>query len=134
MPQYTFECVSCHLEFTRKLNLENHVTHPCPDCGEEAPRRLEGFGFDFAPGTTPGNSGVTKHDSPTADQVVGRSAEARWGEYSEREKVKDKVREVGGSRALIRRTSKEAIEYEEGGTVVETRRKIVKRMQKFEEG
>jgi len=133
MPQYTFSCL-CGVQFTRTLKAGNHSMHVCPDCGEEAPRQWDGqgFGFDFTPGSTPGNSGVTKHDSPTADQAVGRSAEARWEEYDEREKVKEKVREVGGTRALRRRTYANAIEYEEGGNVVAERKKIVDRIRQFE--
>jgi putative FmdB family regulatory protein len=133
MPQYTFDC-RCGLQFTRTLKAENHESCVCPDCGEDAPRQLIGqsFGFGFSPGSTPGNSGVTKHDSPTADQVVGRSAEVRWREYEERETVKDKVREIGGTRALRRRTYRDAIEYEEGGDAIERRKKIVNRIRQFE--
>jgi putative FmdB family regulatory protein len=104
MPKYDFECPECNLQFTRALKMGEHPEHVCPNCGSMAPRQWNGngFGFDFAEGKTPGNSGVSKQDNPTADQAVGRSAEKRWAEYDEREKVKEKVREVGGHRALHR--------------------------------
>jgi len=61
------------------------------------------FGFGFAAGgTAPANSGVHDQDYPSADKVVGRSAEARWATYRERDKVKKQVRQVGGSAALER--------------------------------
>ena len=129
MPRYTFDCVNCNARFTKTLKTGEHPTHGCPECGEEAPRLFDGqgFGFDFAEGKTPGNSGVTKQDYPTADQAVGRSAEARWGEVTARKQVKDKVREVGGTHALIRRNGSDYVEYEAGGeAILEKRRKLVK--------
>jgi len=129
MPRYTFECVHCNARFTKTLKTGEHPTHGCPECGEEAPRLFEGqgFGFGFAEGGQPGNSGVSKHDNPTADQAVGQSAEARWGELEARKKVKDKVREVGDTHALIRRNGDGYVEYEAGGDpVLEKRRKLVK--------
>lgn len=134
MPKYTFECTGCRTQFTRTLKMGDHENHPCPSCGTAAPRYWggQGFGFGFAAGSgAPGNTGVNKDDYPTADQAVGRSAEGRWGEYDERAKVKDKVREVGGTHALIRRhvtedDGKPAVEYEAGGErVLKTRRKLV---------
>jgi hypothetical protein len=103
-----------------------HPTHTCPHCKDEAPRVFEGFGFNFAPGgSAPANSGVTKHDYPTGDQAVGMDADKRWAEYRAREQVKDKVREVGGNRALIRENGPDYVEYKAGGSqTVETRKKV----------
>lgn len=91
-----------------------------------APRQYEGFGFSFAPGgSAPANSGVSKHDYPTADQAVGTSADKRWEEYRAREIVKDKVRKVGGNRALIRENGQDYIQYEAGNQqTIETRKKV----------
>lgn len=125
MPKYSFEC-GCGLNFTRTLKMGDHKTHDCPNCGEAAPRLFEGFGFAFAPGgKAPGNSGVSKHDYPTADQAVGRSSEQRWEEYRARDKVKEEVRKVGGDRALIRRNGPDYVEYQAGNrSTVETRKKV----------
>lgn len=116
MPKYSFECQACSVRFERALKIGGHTTHPCPTCKEPAPRvwQGQGFGFGFAEsqGTQIGNSGVTKHDYPTADQAVGSSAEARWAEITEREKLKQKVREGGGSQALVR-------EHGPGNTYIE---------------
>jgi hypothetical protein len=91
-----------------------HTTHECPSCKDVAPRVLEGFAFQFEQkqGTTPGNSGVHDHDYPTADKIVGRSADERWAQHHERDKVKAKAREQGGTHALIRHTHDDYIDYE----------------------
>lgn len=126
MPKYSFEC-TCGLMFTRTLKMGDHQNHPCPNCKGDAPRVFEGFGFNFAESAAaaPGNSGVSKHDYPTADQAVGASADKRWAEYREREKVKQKVREAGGNRALVRENGRDYIEYRAGGpATIETRKKV----------
>ena len=96
----------------------DHGSHECPSCKEQAPRVMDAFGFGFkeTPGKT-GNSGVHKDDYPTADQAVGRSAELRWQHVNERNKVKDQVREMGQTHALMRRTGADEsgtpfVEYE----------------------
>jgi hypothetical protein len=89
----------------------------------------QGFGFDFAASQTaaPANTGVTKHDYPTADQAVGSSADARWSEYHAREKIKTQVREVGANRALIRRNGEDYVEYQAGSSnLIDARKKLVK--------
>lgn len=130
MPKYVFECPECDLQFTRALKMGEHPEHPCPNCSAQAPRQWNGngFGFDFADGdSAPGNSGVSKKDNPTADQAAGKSSDERWAEYREREKVKEKVREVGGHRALTRRhgPANTHVEYASGGKpLVEARKKL----------
>lgn len=125
MPKYSFEC-ECGTQFSKTLKMGEHPTHECPNCEQEAPRVWEGFGFSFAPGgSAPANSGVAKHDYPTADYAVGRDADSRWAEYRARERVKDKVREVGGSRALIRKNGQDYVEYTAGGSkLIEDRKKV----------
>jgi len=79
--------------------------HPCPSCGDDAPRCIVGEGFAFGFKTEPGkegNSGVHKDDYPTADQAVGRSAERRWASYEGRKSIKNQVRAVGQTHALAR--------------------------------
>ena len=130
MPKYTFECQSCQVQFSRNLKMGEHQTHPCPACQTPAARLWMGqgfgFGFEVPPGAAPANTGVAKHDYPTADQAVGQSAEARWQEHHARDRIKDKVREVGGSRALIRRNGDGFVEYEAGtNNLIEKRKKLV---------
>jgi len=134
MPKYVFQCEKdgCDVRFERVLPLDNHKTHACPGCGNDAPRYIEGEGFAFAftghaTGST-ANTGVHKEDYPTADHVVGKSADARWGEYAARNKVKDAARSQGGAYPLIRHTSKGHIDYEpmsDGGRVA--RRNLAKK-------
>jgi len=76
-----------------------HPTCLCPGCKNAAHRQWEGqgfgFGFEQTAGTAVGNSGVTKHDYPTADNLIGRSAEAQWGVIHARNAAKDKIRSHG---------------------------------------
>ena len=134
MPKYTFECETCQSQFKRTLKMGEHQSHPCPQCHSQASRVWAGQGFshNFAASASaaPANTGVSKHDYPTSDQVVGSSADARWAEYNARDKVKEKVREVGQNRALIRRQGtdegKAYVEYEAGTqTLIEQRKKLV---------
>lgn len=105
MPQYSFFCTTCSLQFKRRLKIGPHPTHTCPSCNRGAQRQWEGqgFGFGFAEtaATDRGNSGVTKHDYPTADQIVGRSADAQWQIIHARNAAKEKIRNHGV--ALARR-------------------------------
>lgn len=126
MPKFTFDCL-CGVQFSRTLKMGEHSVHLCPSCGDDAPRIFEGFSHSFAPGVNPSNSGVTKLDYPTADQAVGSNADVRWAEIAEREKVKQKVREMGGSRPLVRQNGKNYVQYTAGGqAVVDQRKQIVK--------
>jgi len=115
VPKYVFECQDCAVRFERILKMGEHPTHECPSCKEEAPRLFTGNGFShsFAAGSGPAaNSGVHDHDYPTADKIVGRSAEERWAMYRERDKVKKKVREAGGTGALVRADGDGFVEYD----------------------
>lgn len=105
MPQYTFYCESCNLEFKKKLQMGAHPNHKCPSCRGDSERVLENFGFDFSPsaGTPNANTGVAKNDYPTADHIVGQSAEARWEIMDARNKAKKKLREQSGAVALSRK-------------------------------
>jgi hypothetical protein len=119
-----------------------HLTHACPKCKDQVPRFWDGqgFSFDFSEGgKSPANSGVTKHDYPTADQAVGRSADKRWAEYREREKVKEEVRKKGGTRALNRTDSPEIdgnrsyIQYTAiGEEALNSRREVVSKLKQLE--
>jgi len=137
MPKFSFDC-ECGLRFSRTLKMGEHPHHDCPGCGEAAPRFWEGQGFShaFARGEGhPTNSGVAKYDNPNADEVVGFSADKRWDEINEREKVKKKVREMGGTTKLIRRNAPEDqktggssyVEYEAASPqLIEARKALVK--------
>ena len=109
MPQYTFHCQPCNLQFKKRLVIGDYPEYKCPACKKKAPRKLEAFGFGFAEGkgTALANSGVSKHDYPTADQIVGRSAEKRWSEIEVRNEAKAKFREETGAMALSRQTIQE---------------------------
>lgn len=111
------------------MKMGDYKSYECPSCKADAARVFEGFGFNFkAPAKAPiGNTGVTKHDYPTADYVVGRDAEQRWAEYAERQKVKDKVREAGGTHALVRTGTKDYLDYHVGGeSTLVKRRKLIR--------
>jgi len=127
MPKYEFECQVCSTRFDRTLKMGDHPTHPCPSCKEDAPRLFTGFGFAFAAGgSAPANSGVHDQDYPSADKIIGRSAEERWATYREREKVKQTVRQQGDSSALIRVDGEGYSEYEAMAPVgKEARAKLV---------
>jgi putative FmdB family regulatory protein len=115
VPRYVFECNDCSLEFERTLKMAENLTHACPQCGEDAFRVWDGnmsFGFKGSTTGSTANTGVHVDDYPTADKVVGRDAEARWAQYHERERVKQEARALGGTHALIRRTSRDFIDYE----------------------
>lgn len=109
MPQYTFFCTPCNLLFKRRLAMGDHTEHPCPSCKKPAPRKWEGqpLSHSFSPsaGTAKANSGVSQHDHPTADNIVGRSADMRWAEQRKRNAVKAQIRDKGV--ALARRDSTE---------------------------
>lgn len=123
MPKFSFEC-KCGLAFTRSLKMGEHKMHECPSCHEDAPRVFESFGFNFAPGgSAPANSGVSKQDYPSADQIVGSDSDKRWQIYEDRERLKTGVRKVGGNRALIRTNGPDYVEYSAGSqTTIETRK------------
>ncbi len=117
MPKYEFECESCNVGFERNLKMGDHLTHPCPSCGEESHRvwdenSLASFSFKGGQSGSTANTGVHAEDYPTADRAVGRDAEARWGEIHEREKVKQEARKMGDTHALIRHNSRDFIDYE----------------------
>ena len=107
MPQYTFLCSTCSLQFKRRLDMGDHTEFVCPDCKIPAPRQWDGqtLTHKFAPssGTAKANSGVAQHDYPTADNIVGRSAEMRWSEQHRRNAAKAKIRDQGV--ALARKDS-----------------------------
>lgn len=128
MPKYSFECSACNLFFSRNLKMGDYKALSCPNCNSDAPRVFEGFGFNFAQGgSAPANSGVAKHDYPTADYAVGSDADKRWAEYNEREKVKNKVREAVNSHALVRTGTKDYVEYSAAGEdTLSKRRRLVR--------
>lgn len=131
MPQYSFECPTCEIRFTRTLKMDSHTTHECPSCKDPAPRVLEGFAFQFEkpPTAAPGNSGVHDHDFPTADKAIGRSADERWALIAERDKVKETARKQGGTHALIRHTGDNYIDYEPMNPAgIDARRELAKGM------
>jgi hypothetical protein len=87
--------------------------HLCPGCPRPAARVFDGFGFHFqaGKGAAQANTGVHSHDYPTADQAIGRDAEARWSTYVERDKVKRQARALGGTGALARLDGNGYTEY-----------------------
>lgn len=142
MPKYSFACLACNTVFSKVLKSGEHPEYPCPECGDMADRAWEGasFGFDFkGGGSAPGNSGVTKHDYPTADIAVGRDADTQWGIHEERKAVKEKIRKEHGHNALSRRNvlsdGSRGVAYAFGGeSVVESRRPLVREAEKHNWG
>ena len=131
MPQYTFECPTCNVKFTRTLKMANHTSHECPSCKEAAPRVLDGEGFAFQfqqGGGATANSGVHDHDYPSADKAVGRSAAERWAMMRARDEVKAQARALGETHALIRHTvDASTIAYEPmTSTGLDARRKLAR--------
>jgi putative FmdB family regulatory protein len=127
MPKYVFECPTCEIRFERNLKVGNHPTHKCPECKELAPLIIPKFGFSFEKGkNATANSGVHDHDYPTADKVVGRSADKRWGYIHARDKVKEEVRKISGTAPLLRRAGKDYVEYSAiSGVEKKAREKLV---------
>jgi putative FmdB family regulatory protein len=130
MPKYTFECAHCSVRFDRNLKMGEHPTHECPSCKGLAPRFFSGNGFGFGfsshKSSSPANTGVHGQDYPTADMVVGRSAEERWNTYRARDEVKKKVRKGGGSPPLSRVDGDGYIEYASmGPETLKARGKLV---------
>jgi putative FmdB family regulatory protein len=109
MPQYTFYCEPCSLQFKRRLAMGDHPEHKCPSCKGLAGRRWDGqslsHSFAASAGTALANSGVSQHDYPTADNIVGRSAEMRWAEQHKRNAAKAQIRDQGV--ALARKDTSE---------------------------
>lgn len=113
MPKYVFECPVCKVRFERNLKVGTHPTHECPECHDQAPLVMSGFGFSFAEGgASAANSGVHDQDYPTADKAVGRSAKRRWDYIKSRDVVKGEARKQGETHALIRHTGDGFIDYE----------------------
>lgn len=113
MPQYTFFCEACSLQFKRRMKMGSYQEASCPECRASAPRQWEGqaltHNFAPVPGTAKANSGVAQHDYPTADNLVGRSAEMRWSDQIRRNKAKSQIRDQGV--ALARRDEGSVSEY-----------------------
>jgi hypothetical protein len=80
--------------------------HPCPNCGEMAERvRISNFSFSFKGGVrgtsgVHGQSGSHDLDYPTLDKAVGRSAEAKYAEYTRRKEIRDKLRQETGINSI----------------------------------
>jgi putative FmdB family regulatory protein len=128
MPKYTFECQNCNLRFDRTLKMGEHPTSKCPSCKEEAPRLFTSFGFGFKKSETsaPANTGVHDLDYPSADKIVGRSAESRWDTYRARDEAKKTVRKEGKSQALVRVDGEGFTEYSSmGSQETKAREKLV---------
>jgi hypothetical protein len=106
MPRYLFACDApeCELQFARALPRGTHESHECPRCGQRSSRTFEGqrTSHSFKKSGAPANSGVSKHDAPTADQVVGRSADEGWQIRDKRRKLREKVRREAQTTALRR--------------------------------
>lgn len=95
MPIYEFKCPSCSTVFEDRFRERDVKSHPCPECGTEAKRKLSGFGFQFASGKIPGNTGVDSLDSDV-DKVVGRDADKRWEAIKNRNAYKRQVQHDNG--------------------------------------
>lgn len=95
MPMYEFKCPSCDLIFEKLIRKTEVKSHSCPACDAEAPKKLAGFGFQFASGKVPGNTGVDSLDYDV-DKAVGRDAEKRWEAVKDRKAYKRQVQHDNG--------------------------------------
>ena len=103
MPCFEYICESCDILFERLLLKREDVKefqkqHPCPDCGESAPKCMSAANFRFSgvsegDPTKRGNSGFHDLDYPTLDKAIGRSAKRKWKEYDTEKKHRDQRRE-----------------------------------------
>lgn len=111
MPIFGYNCLACSVEFEELLVMSEDVKqyrdqHPCPSCGEMAPRiGVSQFSFAFkgaVKGTSGihGNSGVHDWDYPTLDKAVARSSEAKWSANRERQAMINKVRKENNTHAV----------------------------------
>lgn len=87
---------------------EYFSAHPCPECGESAPRVMSAANFNFkgvAEGdpTRKGNSGVHDLDYPTLDKAIGRSANRKWKEYHKEKAARDNARKALGTNTITER-------------------------------
>jgi putative FmdB family regulatory protein len=113
VPRYKFECEQCNLQYTKVMKIGNPRTSPCPVCKTVSKRVPEGFGVQFQrnPNAPPGNTGVSRHDYPSADMAIGPDAERRWEYLERRGKIKEQVRQQGGTHKLIRTDGQGYVEY-----------------------
>jgi len=85
MPQYSYICKKCSLEFTRIRPVKDcNDTFPCPECNEPTPRQF-----------VAAISSIWKTDLPTfqnIDMTVGKQAEERWNQIYARQEIKNKIR------------------------------------------
>jgi len=95
MPIFEFKCASCSLRFEKLVRKKDVDTYPCPSCEKDAKKKLSGFGFRFASGKTPGNTGVDSLDR-SVDKAVGRDADLRWEAVKNRNAYKRQVQHDNG--------------------------------------
>jgi putative FmdB family regulatory protein len=94
MPRYEFKCSPCSLRFEESVKM-GVKSHPCPKCSAPSPKKLSSFGFQFASGKVPGNTGVDSLDS-SVDKAVGRDADKRWETIKDRRALKRQVQHDNG--------------------------------------
>jgi putative FmdB family regulatory protein len=104
MPTYEYLCEACNFEFEElllsKQDIKDHQKkHPCPECGEMAPRVPSASNFTFKSNTY-GNSGSHDLDYPTLDKAIGRSANRKWKKINKEQEARNKVRLETRSNAL----------------------------------
>lgn len=112
MPTYEYACQACEVEFEELLTQSDEIQqfakqHPCPQCGEPAPRIASAANFAFAAPARAaagsgvhGQSGIHDLDYPSVDKAVGRSSAKRWDAFNQRKAERDKVRRESGTNAI----------------------------------
>lgn len=100
MAVFEFQCSGCGLRVEKLFRKDAPDNIDCPNCGDESSRQLASFGFQFADGKVPGNTGVYSLDS-SIDRRVGRDAKNRWEAIKDRDSEKHRVRhDAGGNVSL----------------------------------
>jgi putative FmdB family regulatory protein len=91
LPKYRYQC-ECGVQFSERNTVAKHSEpKPCPDCGDDAARRMpetiEGHFNKEVDGPGPQNTGI--HDLDThIDRVIGQSAAQSMAIMEERSRMK----------------------------------------------
>ncbi len=118
MPIFEYRCEPCNAEFEETLVNQDDIkqyenAHPCPGCGQLAPRAgVSLTNFSFKGGVrgesgVHGQSGVHDLDYPSLDKAVGRSAAKRWNRINGEQAERDKVRRETGAAAIAKEPGKD---------------------------
>ena len=127
MPIFEYRCEPCNAEFEEALTSQDDIkqytaSHPCPGCGQPAPRAgVSVTNFTFKGGVrgesgVHGQSGVHDLDYPVLDKAIGRSAAKRWDRINREQAQRNKVRIETGSSAIAKTVTKDSTTFAPAST------------------